>query len=231
MAGISTGINIGAAQLQSKNSIIAAVAVVVAAIVGYAGWVYFQQKPTRGIAPPAGVDLMMPSPLGENALGKVDAPVTIIEYASTTCPHCANFHQTTYPELKKRYIDTGKVRFIFREFPLNDIDFFAYMLTRCIEKEKFFPLLEVLFQQQEKWAVQQPMPPLTAIAKQAGFTDESIEACRKNKTVYDGVMWSSEHGAKLGVRSTPTFFINGKMHTGGITIEKLEEMIAPLLKE
>jgi protein-disulfide isomerase len=173
---------------------------------------------------------MMPGPLGENAMGREDAPVTIIEYASTTCPACGHFHKTTFPELKKRYIDTGKVRFIFREFPRDDVDLFAYMLTRCIEKEKFFPFLDVLFKQQEQWLTSSPVPALTGIAKQVGFTDASIEACRTDKRVFDGVVWTSEHAARLGVRATPTFFINGKMYTGALSIEKMEELIGPYLR-
>jgi protein-disulfide isomerase len=212
------------------------IAIVVLAGAGTAGWMYYD-KPKPAVQevsiPPVTGDLMTPSPLGENVLGKNDAPVTVIEYASTTCPHCAHFAETTFPELKKQYIDTGKVRFIFREFPLNDIDFFAYMLTRCIDKDKFFPFLEVLFRQQEKWIAQPPappLPPLKAIAKQVGFTDESFEACRMNKDVYAAVSWSSEQGSKLGVRSTPTFFINGKMYTGSLAIEEMAKIIDPLLK-
>jgi len=208
----------------NKKILIAGALVVVVAVAGALGWIYFGKRQ------PATVDLMTPSPLGENVLGKADAPVTIIEYASTTCPHCAHFHETTFPELKKRYIDTGKVRFIYREFPLNDVDFLAYMLTRCIDKNKFFPFLDVLFQKQEQWAVQQPIPELLAIAKQVGFTDESFEACRKNKTVFEGVSWSSEQGTKLGVNSTPTFFINGKKSSGALSIEEMEKIITPLLK-
>ena len=211
-------------------------AVVVLACLGTAGWMYFG-TPKPGAPGPrtleAPADLMTPSPLGENELGNKEAPVTIIEYASTTCPHCANFNKTTFPELKKRYIDTGKVRFVFREFPLNDIDFFAFMLTRCISKDKFFPFLEVLFQQQDKWVVSppaSPLPPLQAIARQVGFTDESIEACRKDKKVFDGVSWSSDQGSKLGVHSTPTLFINGKMYSGALSIEEVEKAMAPFLK-
>lgn len=221
----------------------AILAVIVIAVAGIGGWAYFNQPkgtPPRETTPAPSVstpsvpqgnaDLMTPSPLGEMALGNEDAPVTIVEYASLTCPHCANFHEKVLPELKKRYIDTGKVRFIFREFPRDDVDLFAYMLTRCIGKDKFFPFVEALFQQQDKWAVRYPLPPLTAIAKQAGFTDESIEACSKDKKVQEGVIWSGENGAKLGVDSTPTVFINGKKYTGGHTIEEVEKVIASHLK-
>src|SRR5437762_12817844 len=100
-------------------------------------------------------ELLVPPPLGDRALGKDDAPATIVEYASMTCPHCAHFHETTYPELKKRYIDTGKVRLIFREFPLDPLAAAASMLARCAGKDKFFPLIEAFFAQQKDWVVQQ----------------------------------------------------------------------------
>lgn len=216
--------------MKGNNFILAGLVVVALIVVGAGGFWWYRSAPKASPSPPASADLMMPGPLGENVLGKDDAPVTIIEYASTTCPACGHFHKTTFPELKKRYIDTGKVRFIFREFPRDDVDLFAYMLTRCIEKDKFFPFLDVLFKQQEQWLTSSPLPALTAIAKQVGFTDESIEACRKDKKVFDGVVWTSEHAAKLGVRATPTFFINGKMYTGALSIEKMEELIEPLLK-
>ena len=125
-------------------------------------------------SPMAAAELMAPGPLGEQSLGKDDAPVTIIEYASMTCPHCAHFHETVYPELKKRYIDTGKVRFIFREFPLDPLAAAGFMLARCGGKDKYFPMIETLFAQQKDWVVQKPLEPLLAIAKQAGFTQQTL---------------------------------------------------------
>lgn len=223
--------------MNKRNLLIAVVAVVVLAGAGTAGWMYYGKPKTAetpGTTGPAVTgDLMTPSPLGENELGNKDASITIIEYASTTCPHCAHFNETTFPELKKRYIDTGKARYIFREFPLNDLDFFAFMLTRCVAKDKFFDFLDVLFRKQDQWIVSppaSPLPQLLALAKQVGFTDESFEACRTNKSVYEAVSWSSEQGAKLKVNSTPTFFINGKKYSGALTIEQMEEILAPLAK-
>jgi protein-disulfide isomerase len=176
-------------------------------------------------------DLMQPSPLGDMSLGAQNAPVTVIEYASLTCPHCAHFHEATYPELKKRYIDTGKVRFIFREFPLDQLAAAGFMLARCAGPNKYFPMIETLFAQQTGWVVQKPLEPLLGIAKQAGFTQQTFEECLKNQQVLDGIEKVRDQAAgKLGVNSTPTFFINGKRYAGALSIEELDKEIAPYLK-
>jgi protein-disulfide isomerase len=191
----------------------------------FAGFPQIQPAMAQNLA-----ELMAPGPLGEMALGDEKAPVTIIEYASMTCPHCATFHNTTYPELKKRYIDTGKVRFIFREFPLDQLAAAAFMLARCAGPDKYFPLIEILFAQQQTWVVQRPLQPLLAIAKQAGFTEQSFNECLKNQQVLDGIEEVRQRASKLNVQSTPTFFINGKLHRGAFTIEEFEKQIAPHLK-
>ena len=175
--------------------------------------------------------LLVPPPLGDRSLGKDDAPVTIVEYASMTCPHCAKFHETTYPELKKRYIDTGKVRFIFREFPLDPLAAGASMLARCADKDKFFPLIETLFQMQRTWAVEKPIPPLMAIAKQAGFSEQSFNACLSDQKMLDAMQEEQKRATdKFKVNSTPTIFVNGKMQKGEVSIEELAKVIDPLLK-
>ena len=175
-------------------------------------------------------ELLQPSTLGDRQLGPDNAPVTIVEYASLTCPHCANFHKTSLPELKKRYIDTGKVRLIFREFALNPLDAGAIMLARCLDKDKYFDFVDILFQKQEQWVVQKPIEPLLAIARQAGFTKERFEACLKNQQVLDGIEAQRNRAAdRFGVNSTPTFFINGKIARGGLTLEELEKEIKPYL--
>ena len=181
---------------------------------------------------PSQADLMKAGALEDMAMGPENAPVTIIGYLSTTCPHCAHFETTTFPELKKRYIDTGKVRFIYREFVLNQLDAGAVMLLRCTTKDKYFPLLEALFQKQEQWAfVKQPLPPLLAIAKQAGFTQDSFEKCLSNQKLLDDIESVRRHASdKLSVNSTPTFFINGKIVRGDMSIEQLEKEIQPYLK-
>ena len=212
----------------------AALALTVALSAGFGSLdvAFAQRKPA---APPSGPisseELMQAGPLGEMTMGAENAPVTIIEYASMTCPHCAHFHETTLPELKKRYIDTGKVRFIFREFPFDPLAAGAFMLARCTDKDKYFPLIDALFSQQNKWAVQQPIEPLFAVAKQAGYTKESFEACLANQDVLKGIEWVRNRGAeKFGVDSTPTFFVNGTKHKGALSIDELAKIIDPYLK-
>ena len=168
-------------------------------------------------------------PLGDMAIGDEKAPVTIIEYASMTCPHCAAFHATTYPELKKRYIDTGKVRFIFREFPLDQLALAGFLLARCAGPDKYFPMIETLFQMQKEWVTQKPLPPLLAIAKQAGMSEQQFNECLQNKKLIDGLEDVRQRAIKAGVQSTPTFFINGKP-ARAFTIEEFEKALAPYLK-
>jgi protein-disulfide isomerase len=181
---------------------------------------------------PSTEELMKPGPLGDQAMGDANAPVTIIEYASMTCSHCAQFHLTTYPALKSRYIDTGKVRYILREFPLDPLAAGAFMLARCAGEGKYFPLVEKLFAEQKNWAfVQNPIPPLFAIAKEAGFTEQSFEKCLSDQKLLDNIDETRQRASqKFGVNSTPTFFINGKISRGALTIEEIEKQIQPYLK-
>jgi protein-disulfide isomerase len=148
-----------------------------------------------------------------------------------TCPHCSHFHETTFPEMKKKYIDTGKVRFIFREFPLDPLAAAGSMLARCAGGDKYFPLLEALFSQQKDWVVQKPLAPMMAIAKQAGFTQQTFDECLANQKMLDGIEESRTRAAqKFNVNSTPTFFINGKIFRGALTPEELDKQMGPYLK-
>lgn len=186
-----------------------------------------------GIAPAfaaSEAELLKPGPLGDQILGRKDAPVTVIEYASMTCPHCANFHKQVYPELKRRYIDTGKVRFIFREYPLDNRALAASMLARCAEKDRFFPLIDVLFERQAVWSrSSDPAGELLKIAKFAGFTSKSFNACLKNETIAKGVLEIKATGSKHKIEATPSFFINGELLRGGFSLENLDSVIKPHL--
>jgi len=169
--------------------------------------------------------------LDDIPMGSATAPVTIIEYASMTCPHCAAFAVNTFPKLKEKYIDTGKVRYIMREYPLDGLAAAAFMLARCAGPEKYYPLIETLFAQQQKWAVKEPLPPLRAIARQAGFTEQSFDACINDKALLGKVQQMRDRGTqKFKVEATPTFYINGERHSGALSIEDIDKAIAPLIK-
>jgi protein-disulfide isomerase len=177
-------------------------------------------------------DLAHAGPDGDVALGSDKAPVTIIEYASMTCPHCAHFSAETFPELQKRYIDTGKVRFIFREFPLDALAAAGFMLARCAGNDKFMPVIETLFAKQAEWVVKEPLEPMKSIAKQFGFTEDSFNKCLANQQVLNSIQAVRDHAVeKLGVNSTPTFFVNGKKLVGDQSIDQMAKEIDPYLKE
>lgn len=174
-------------------------------------------------------ELLKPPALGDMALGAGEgAKVTIVEYASATCPHCAAFHKDVWPKLKADYVDTGKIRFIFREFPLNDPALAAFMIARAAPKESYFPLIGVFFDTLETWA-KDPASGLLNIAKQAGFTQEKFEATLKDEKLAKGIMEIRDGGVKFGVQGTPTFFLNGKPLRGEVTYDSLKAEIDKLL--
>jgi protein-disulfide isomerase len=175
--------------------------------------------------------LYKPGPLGDKILGAEKAPVTIVEYASVTCPHCAAFHRDTYPTLKSKYIDTGKVRLIFREFPTQpaQIALAGFMLARCAG-DKYFPMLDAIFEQQQNWA-QDPYNGFLRIARQAGLSEERFETCLKDQKLAESIQEVAVRGNKeFKVESTPTFFINGKKYAGSLSVAELDKILEPLLK-
>ncbi|MEQ1942183.1 thioredoxin domain-containing protein [Mesorhizobium sp. VNQ89] len=174
--------------------------------------------------------LLEPGALPDIVLGKADAPVTIVEYASMTCPHCAHFHETTLPELKTKYIDTGKARLILREFPFDPRAEAGFMLARC-SKDNYYAMVDVLFKQQRNWAsVENAKDALLQISRLAGFSQESFEACLTDQKLLDDVRAVQKRGAEeFKVDSTPTFFINGNTYKGALTIEEMSAIIDGML--
>ncbi|WP_434053260.1 MAG: thioredoxin domain-containing protein [Roseibium sp.] len=172
-------------------------------------------------------DLLVPGPLGDKILGEENAPVTVVEYASMTCGHCANFHKNTWKPLKEQYVDTGKVRFIFREFPLDPVSAAAFMLARCAPAEKYFEIVDTMFENQRAWAfTDNPYNSLLDFSKQIGFTQESFEECLTNQGLLDAVNAVRDRAAnEFGVSSTPTFFINGARHPGAMSIDQMGALI------
>jgi protein-disulfide isomerase len=208
-------------------------------IVAAAGIYYYVSQPEGSAIPTTGSggetvatgDLLAAGPLGERALGDPAAKVTVVEYASMTCSHCAAFHDETFTPFKEKYVDTGKVRFIFREFPLDALATSAFMLARCVPEDRYFPVVDILFRQQQNWAfVDDPAKALFNVVKQAGFTQESFRASLTNQKILDGVNSVKDRGSnEFGVASTPTFFINGKKMSGALSLEDMDKEIEPLL--
>ena len=174
-------------------------------------------------------DLLTPPEEGDMIEGQDTAKVTIVEYASASCPHCAAFYIDVYGKLKADYIDTGKVRFIFREFPHNDQAMAAFMLARCSPKEKYFPLIDIFFKTQQKW-VPDALAQLKEISKQTGMSETDFDACLKNEKVAKGI-WDVRAKAdkSYGVTGIPTLFVNGKSYEGERTYDAMKAVIDPLL--
>ena len=175
--------------------------------------------------------LMASESLPDVPLGKADAPVTMIEYASMTCTHCAHFHATVYPALLKDYIDTGKVKFILREFPLDPLATAGFMLARCEGADKRNAVVDLLFDTQQSWAfTDKPLEALEGVVKQTGMSKDKFEACLKDQKLYDQVEAVRERGAqKFGVTATPTFYVNtGTKVTGEVNPQTLAKILDPL---
>lgn len=175
--------------------------------------------------------IMTPGPLPEKVFGSPDAPVTIVEYASITCHFCMKFHSETWPALKEKYVDTGKVRFVMREFPLDPLATAGFMLARCAGDEKWYPVLDLLYRTKETWGhAQNPADALLQTLRQAGFTQDSFEACLRNDKLFQDVRQVAERGSRdFGVNSTPTFFINGEKRTGALTLTQFDAILEPML--
>ncbi len=171
---------------------------------------------------------MVAGPLGEKWLGNPDSDIKIIEYASMTCGHCADFHSNIFPAIKEKYLDTGKVHFLFREFPLDPLSAGAFMLARCAGEGRFFPFVDILFKTQPTWTrTNDPVTALFNISRQAGFTQETFDNCLSNQQLLDGVNWVKDRAeTEFNVRSTPTFFVNGRMLRGVQTLEQFDAAIA-----
>lgn len=174
-------------------------------------------------------ELMAPQALADQWLGSPDAPVTIIEYASLNCPHCAAFHEDVFDDFVSEFVDTGEVRFALREFPLNDRAAAAIMLARCAPGENgFYSLVGHLFDTQSDWALADPgvvLDTLFGVVQQAGFTRDSFDACLSNQELLANVTAVQNHALGLGVDATPTFFINGRKYLGELSLEQLRAAI------
>lgn len=179
-------------------------------------------------------DVAKPVSLPDMALGPANATVTITEYASMTCPHCAVFNAEVFPKIKSTYIDTGKIRYVFREFPLDIKAAAGSMLSRCIAKDdsaKYFAVTDMLFKQQSDWVMKNTTETLTRIGKQAGLSQQQVENCLKDQALLDKIVADQKYASEvLKVDSTPTFFINGEKIKGETSFEEFDKRIKALLK-
>ena len=187
--------------------------------------------------------LAFQGPLGEKAFGNPQAPVTVIEYASLTCHHCRDFHTKTWPAFKAKYVDTGKVRFVIREFPLDPLATAGFMLARCAGEAaakagdtaagdaRWYAMVDLLYATQETWShAEKPVDALAQSVRQAGMGRDTFEACLRDERIFKGVMTVAQHaGQQLKVSSTPTFFVNGRREVGALSIEQFDKVLEPML--
>jgi protein-disulfide isomerase len=188
--------------------------------------------PILGGAPPALAQEQTPQQTPEDrVLGKADAPITIFEYASLTCPHCAAFDRETLPKVKENWIDTGKAKLIFRDFPLDGLALRAAMLARCAPPDRFYGFIDTLFQSQQTWEhAKDPMEALEHIARLGGMTEDQFKSCMKNEQVSNAVVGSETLAQKeYGVNSTPTFFINGTKIEGAQPYDAFDKALTAAL--
>ena len=171
--------------------------------------------------------------LKDRVMGNPDAPIEIIEYASLTCPHCRDFNVETLPELKKNYIDTGKAKLIYRDFPIDQLSVVAALMARCAPEDRYYQFIDVLFENQDKWKYDpDPVEALMRIGKLGGLSEADFKACTSNDTLINGIIQSRQNaGKQYDVNSTPSFVINGKKRIVGAqpyevfdeTLKKLEK--------
>lgn len=169
--------------------------------------------------------------LADRVLGRADAPVLILDYSSLTCSHCADFHTKVLPKVKETYIDTGKARLVFRDFPLDSLAMAAAMLSRCVPTEMYYRFLDALFASQQQWSrAPNPKQALTGLARLIGLSESQVDSCLADKDLFKGIeAMRAEGTSKYAISSTPTFVINGEKLTGAATFEAFEKAIAPHL--
>ena len=174
-------------------------------------------------------ELHAPGQLGDKTLGPAAAPVTVVEYASMSCPHCAHFHNTTFEEFREKYVDTGEVHFVFREFPLNAPAYAAAMIARCAPADRYFDVVARYFADQDEWLTADNLRAATLdIAKEFGFTEQSFDACLSNQALFAGLEEVKTRAVSFGVQATPSFFINGRKFEGALSLAELESHLDPL---
>lgn len=236
--------------MAQRNALIIGGVVIAAAVVAAVAWFGFggsrapaPMASTAGPAPastPASSPAITPAPaaapggLAEMAMGAADAKVTVVEYMSLTCPHCAAFHRDVLPQLKTSYVDTNKVRFVFRDFPLDGVAYGAAIIARCMGEEnpaRYVGFVDILFRQQERWARSpEPLGEVKRMAQVAGMSGETFDACLKNEKIATTILQMRQEAVdKYKVAATPSFLVNGRLLEGGQSFAEFEKVLNPLL--
>ncbi len=221
----------------NKGGLVAVVALVLVAV-GAGGWFYMSSQNIGAGNAAAGADsttqaAAVPEVTADDkVLGNADAPVTIVEYFSLGCPHCKHFHETILPQLKADYLDTGKVRIVFRDFPLDGVALAAAQLTRCVSPMAYFAMVDSLFAQQTTWHVQNGVPQIANIAKGAGMDQAAFDACIANQPLREKIANGAKEGQEVyQIDSTPTFLINGKKLSGVADYAPFKEAVEAALAD
>jgi protein-disulfide isomerase len=189
-------------------------------------------RPIREIIQnPSLAEVMRPGPLPEFSIGRENAPVTVIKYASLTCPFCKRFQADVFPVLKREYIDTGKVRFMIREFPIGKASGMATIALRCAPMARYLDLYGRYLAQQAQWVSQEVrIEPILKVAQGVGLTAEQFDSCRQNQGMIAALNQVKDRGRELGVIGTPNFFINGRLIKKALGLKELREIIDPLIE-
>ena len=217
-----------------RNILIVAGGVV--AVAAIAAGVYYGTRAPSSPAPVAAVSAPNKAALesvqpGDHVLGDPKVPITVIEYASLTCSHCAHFHTQVLPDIKKKWIDTGKVKLVYRDFPLDQVAAKAAQIAECAGNDKYFGVVDIIFRGQPQWAA--AADPLAELAKPlriAGMGENEIKACLANDAMSNAVINDYKGGEAMGVNSTPTLFINGQLYRGSRSVEELDGVFSKLAK-
>jgi protein-disulfide isomerase len=207
------------------------------AVVAIVAGVYFGTRPPSAGQPPVAVAaapdktaLLAVQPT-DHVLGDPKAPITVIEYASLTCSHCAHFHTQILPEIKKKWIDTGKVKLVYRDFPLDQVAAKAAQIAECAGNDKYFGVVDIIFRGQPQWAASaDPLAELAKPLRIAGMGENEIKACLANEAMSNAVINDYKAGEAMGVNSTPTLFINGQLYRGSRSVEELDGVFSKLAK-
>ncbi|HEY6719865.1 MAG TPA: DsbA family protein [Reyranella sp.] len=218
-----------------RNILIVASGVV--AVAAIAAGVYFGTRPpaagppTTAVASTADKSALLAIQPGDHVLGDPKAPITVIEYASFTCPHCAHFHTQILPEIKKKWIDTGKVKLIYRDFPLDQVAAKAAQIAECAGNDRYFGVIDLIFRGQPTWATaSDPIAELAKPLRIAGMGEKEIKECLANEAKANEVVADAKGGETLGVNSTPSLFINGQLYPGARSVEELDGVFGKLVK-